>query len=128
MNTELRIEFRRTMSDCLQYMVETGRDTTEILTAANKLEKAVTEIIDIELHQIITNAPKYVMPSADRILFGTRVAMTLQLIATPERTPESILEMIKSFEAFIETCAEKAAKALVDKPKMTVTRMKDLPN
>jgi hypothetical protein len=128
MNTELKLQFRQTMSDCLHYMVEPGRDKNEILTVMNKLEKAVTDIINVELHEIITNAPKYQMLPNDRVLFGTRVAMTLEYIATPDRSPQTIVEMIKGFENFIEICAEKAAKGLVEKPKMRVSRMKDLPN
>jgi hypothetical protein len=128
MNTEVKIAFRKLLSDCLLEMTSPGRDKNEILTITEKLEASVTKVIDHELHEVLTNAPGYSMSEAERVAFGTRLAITLETIAQPGMNGQRLLDLIKNFEAFIETTAEAAARRLVDKPRMRITRMRDLPN
>ena len=126
MNLEIKLAFRKLLSDALMYMCQKDRDKNEILTMMDKLEKATSEIIHLEL---ITNVPgttiipSYKMKDAERIVYRQNIAITLEKIQTPGIKPESVLDMINQLENWVENEVGRVVAIALGKPKMTISRL-----
>lgn len=126
MNLEIKLAFRRLLSDALMYMCQNGRDKNEILTMMDKLEKATSEIIHLELTTNVpgtTIIPSYKMKDAERIVYRQNIAITLEKIQTPGIKPESVLDMINQLENWVENEVGRVVAIALGKPKMTISRL-----
>ncbi len=126
MNLEIKLAFRKLLSDALMYMCQKDRDKNEILTMMDKLEKATSEIIELELTTNVpgtTIIPSYKMKDAERIVYRQNIAITLEKIQTPGIKPESVLDMINQLENWVENEVGRVVAIALGKPKMTISRL-----
>ncbi len=126
MNLEIKLAFRKLLSDALMYMCQQDRDKNEILTMMDKLEKATSEIIDLELTTNVpgtTIIPSYKMKDAERVVYRQNIAITLEKIQTPGIKPESVLDMINQLENWVENEVGRVVAIALGKPKMTISRL-----
>ena len=126
MNLEIKLAFRKLLSDALMYMCQKDRDKNEILTMMDKLEKATSEIIKLELTTNVPGTiiiPSYKMKDAERIVYRQNIAITLEKIQTPGIKPESVLDMINQLENWVENEVGRVVAIALGKPKMTISRL-----
>jgi hypothetical protein len=127
MNVEQKIAFRQLVSDVLMYMLENERSPSEILQVQQKLDEAVVKLINNNLQEMM-QGPVYIMGAGDKTAWRVLIATVLATISKPDCSPGVVIDMIKDLEKWVEDIIERTLREFAGKPKVTITRGKDLPN
>jgi hypothetical protein len=129
MNVEQKIAFRQLVSDVLMHMMESSRTAAEILEIQDKLDAAVQKLINSNLQQLMPGqAPVYIMGAGDKTSWRMLIAGVLLTISKPECSPGVVIDMIKDLEKWVEDTIERTLREYAGKPKVSITRLRDLPN
>jgi hypothetical protein len=129
MNVEQKIAFRQLVSDVLMYMLDSARTDSEILEVQEKLDTAVTKLINANLQQLLPGqAPVYIMGAGDKTTWRVLIAGVLLTIGKPECSLGVVIDMIKDLEKWVEDTIERTLREYAGKPKVSITRLRDLPN
>ncbi len=124
MTIDSTIAFRKLISDSLQYLWRNGDSKQDILAMIERLEKAVTKLINTEATIFLRGVQSsYDMSVIDRLNFGVLMTEGLKYMTAEGRNPRDILIVLDKIQAWVQSQIDGEVTRAIGKPKLSYQQL-----